>query len=134
MTKTGKRGTAGFSLVEIIVAIAVLGLISAPVCASLVLAGRINAHSRAVMEAQLEVRTAVETLMEAGIEEAEEDYRSGDFPGVTVTTALAGPEDPYYSVTVSDEDKLDQALDGFLGRRGSCLLICQVHPDVGTND
>ena len=73
MAKTGKRGTAGFSLVEIIVAIAVLGLISAPVCASLVLAGRINAHSRAVMEAQLEVRTAVETLMEAGIEEAAED-------------------------------------------------------------
>ena len=102
MAKTGKRGTAGFSLVEIIVAIAVLGLISAPVCASLVLAGRINAHSRAVMEAQLEVRTAVETLMEAGIEEAAEDYRPGDFPGVTVTTALAGP-DPYYSVTVSDD-------------------------------
>ena len=103
MAKTGKRGTAGFSLVESIVAIAVLGLISAPVCASLVLAGRINAHSRAVMEAQLEVRTAVETLMEAGIGEAAEDYRPGDFPGVTVTTALAGPEDPYYSVTVSDD-------------------------------
>ena len=58
------------------------------------------------MEAQLEVRTAVETLMEAGIEKAAEDYRPGDFPGVTVTTALADSEDPYYSVTVSDDRDL----------------------------
>ncbi len=29
---------------------------------------------------------------------------------------------------------LDEALDRFLGTQGSCLLICEVHPDVGTND
>ena len=69
MRKSGKRGTAGFSLVETIVAIAILGLLSAPICASLLLAGRINAHSRAVLDAQLAVRTTVETLMESGIPE-----------------------------------------------------------------
>lgn len=66
MEKTGKQRTAGFTLVEIIVSIAIMGLVSAPICASLVLAGRINARSRAVMEAQLNVRNAVETLMEKG--------------------------------------------------------------------
>lgn len=35
---------------------------------------------------------------------------------------------------VRDEDKLDGVLDEFLGAKGSCLLICEVHPDVGTND
>ena len=38
------------------------------------------------------------------------------------------------SLVVSDEDKLDQVLDQFLGTKGSCLLICEVHPDVSTTD
>lgn len=37
-------------------------------------------------------------------------------------------------IQVGDEDHLDEALDRFLGTQGSCLLICEVHPDVGTND
>ena len=38
------------------------------------------------------------------------------------------------SLTMNDEDKLDETLDQFLGAKGCCLLICEVHPDVGTND
>lgn len=38
------------------------------------------------------------------------------------------------SMVVSDEDALDTVLDEFLNTSGSCLLICDVHPDVGTND
>ena len=38
------------------------------------------------------------------------------------------------SLTLNDEDKLDETLDQFLGSKGCCLLICEVHPDVGTND
>ena len=38
------------------------------------------------------------------------------------------------SLVLSDEDKLDETLDRFLGTKGSCILICEVHPDVGTND
>lgn len=38
------------------------------------------------------------------------------------------------SLVVNDEDKLDETLDRFLGTRGSCILICEVHPDVGTTD
>ena len=37
-------------------------------------------------------------------------------------------------IQVGDEDHLDEALDRFLGTQGRCLLICEVHPDVGTND
>lgn len=100
MEKTGKQRTAGFTLVEIIVAIAIMGLVSAPICASLVLAGRLNARSRAVMEAELNVRSAVEALMEAGVTGEGDPYREADFPGVTIKTEK---EDAYYKVTVSDK-------------------------------
>ena len=102
MKKIGKERTAGFSLLEVVVAIAIIGLISAPICTSLILAGRINAHSQAVMEAHLNVRTAVETLMKDGVTEASADYRAGAFPNVTVKTEKDG-ENPYYHVTVTDK-------------------------------
>ena len=38
------------------------------------------------------------------------------------------------SLLASDEEKLDEVLDQFLNTKGCCLLICEVHPDVGTND
>lgn len=102
MKKIGKERTAGFSLLEVVVAIAIIGLISAPICSSLILAGRINAHSQAVMEAHLNVRTAVETLMKDGVTEANPAYRKSDFPNVTVKTVKDG-DNPYYRVTVKDK-------------------------------
>jgi acetolactate synthase-1/2/3 large subunit len=38
------------------------------------------------------------------------------------------------SMVVNDEDKLEDTLKEFLETPGSCLLICDVHPDVTTND
>ena len=38
------------------------------------------------------------------------------------------------SLAVSEEDKLDETIDQFLGKQGPCILICQVHPDVATTD
>lgn len=102
MKKIGKERTAGFSLLEVVVAIAIIGLISAPICSSLILAGRINAHSQAVMEAHLNVRTAVETLMKDGITAESNNYRADEFPKVTIKTVKDG-ENPYYHVTVSDK-------------------------------
>lgn len=103
MKKIGKERTAGFSLLEVVVAIAIIGLISAPICTSLILAGRINAHSQAVMEAHLNVRTAVETLMKDGVTEASDNYHPDEFPNVTIKTKKEDSSDPYYHVTVSDK-------------------------------
>lgn len=100
MKKIGKERTAGFSLLEVVVAIAIIGLISAPICSSLILAGRINAHSQAVMEAHLNVRAAVETLMKDGVTAESDKYRERDFPNVTIETKKEGK--PYYRVTVKD--------------------------------
>ena len=38
------------------------------------------------------------------------------------------------SMVVNDEDKLDETIAQFLSTKGSCLLICEVHPDVSTTD
>lgn len=102
MKKIGKERTAGFSLLEVVVAIAIIGLISAPICSSLILAGRINAHSQAVMEAHLNVRTAVETLMKDGMTEASAEYYAKKFPHVTVNKEKVEGK-PYYRVTVKDK-------------------------------
>lgn len=102
MKKIGKERTAGFSLLEVVVAIAIIGLISAPICSSLILAGRIGAHSQAVMEAHLNVRTAVETLMKDGMTEANDAYYAEKFPNVTVNKERVVGK-PYYHVTVSDK-------------------------------
>ena len=102
MKKIGKERTAGFSLLEVVVAIAIIGLISAPICSSLILAGRINAHSQVVMEAHLNVRTAVEILMQDGVTAASSAYRESDFPDVTIKTEKVDGK-PYYHVTVSDK-------------------------------
>ena len=52
---------------------------------------------------------------------------SPDFPAIAAAYGIP-------SMTVSDEDKLDEVLDRFLGSQGCCLLICRVHPDVSTTD
>ena len=38
------------------------------------------------------------------------------------------------SIVLNDENTLDEGLEQFLNTKGSCLLICEVHPDVNTTD
>lgn len=99
MRKTGKHRAAGFTLVEVIVTIAIMGLVSAPICASLVLAARLNARSQAVMEAQLNVRNAVETLMEKGYSEENAAALEAKYQ-VKIEGTSQGQ---YYEVDVCDE-------------------------------
>lgn len=104
MKDARRKGTGGFSLVEVLAAITVLGLIAAPVGASLVMSHRLNARSQQLMQAQLAVSNAVETLMAEGITgEPTAGYRSADFPEVRITTER-GEDEAAYRVTVSGSD------------------------------
>ena len=38
------------------------------------------------------------------------------------------------SIMVREEEELDEAIERFLSTKGACLMLCDVHPDVGTND
>ena len=126
-----QKHNGGFSLIETVVAIAILGLIVVPCCSGLLMAIRINEKAQQMMQAQLAVSSAVETLMAEGINpvfaaigneehglkiNAEYDWYSVDaegnliddidrLPEVTVvTTHRAGQS--FYTVTVSDNDEL----------------------------
>lgn len=100
-----KNGRGGFSLIEVVVAIALLGLVVVPICGGLVLSFRLNARTEALMQAQLAVSSVVETLMSEGITGASGSYGvSADedrFPGVTVATSKDTDTDESFTVTVT---------------------------------
>lgn len=104
-----QKGKAGSALVEVVLAIAILGLVSAPICSTLMVAARINAQSRAVMKAQTQVSSAVERLMAEGIEEDSSNVIiDPGFPGVQITEPADKDHvaDLYCKVVVSSENDL----------------------------
>ena len=78
--------TAGFSLIEVVVGIALLGLVSAPICASLVLSVRLNTHARMLMEGGMR---ATEACYRCGFRSYSSFTRSyGKYFGTTPTGRL----------------------------------------------
>lgn len=67
-----QKNNQGFSLIEVLVAIVILAAFVVPTCSALVLSARMNAKTQALMQAQLDVSSAVETLMARGIKEKED--------------------------------------------------------------
>lgn len=115
-----KRNNAGFTLIEVMIAIVVLGLIVMPICTSLIMSVRMNDKAESMLQAKLAVSSAVETMMANGISEANNNYvwyeGENPAPNVTVKTVQAtDTEDssielPYYNVTVTytDDDTGDE--------------------------
>ena len=105
----------GFSLVEVLVAIVILAAFVIPTCSSLVMSVRMNARAEALMQAQLDVSSAVETLMAEGIPAGtdstgpEGDYGAAAaadrFPDVVIKLTKAEAA-PCYTVTVTSNDEL----------------------------
>lgn len=95
------KHNAGFSLIEVLIAIALLGIIVVPTCSSLVMSFRLNAAADSMLQSQLAVSSAVETLMAEGISEANGQFDR--FPDVSVETEK-DPDKPYYTVKVASGD------------------------------
>lgn len=123
-----EKHNGGFSLVEVLLAMLILSAIVIPVCSSILLSVHVNTRANDVLQARVEVSSAVETLMAQGIpwDYQGEDLLGEEFAetGICVqivkpagTEALADgeaeePEEEakpaYFEVTVSDskEDPL----------------------------
>ncbi len=71
----GVSRRAGSSLIEVVVSIAILGLVVVPLCSSIVLAHRVNARTEALMQDQLAVSAAVERLMAQGVDVSATDNK-----------------------------------------------------------
>lgn len=99
------KDNGGFSLVEMMVAMVILGIITVPVLSGMLVSIKAMNYSEQMMKSQLAVSSAVETLMAQGVTGESENYRLEDFPDVTVKTVRAkdatGNDLPYYNVTVT---------------------------------
>ena len=104
-----QKHNEGFSLIETVVAIAILGLVVIPCCSGLLMSIRINEKAQQMMQAQLAVSSAVETLMAEGITAAHENYDqitgTDRFPDVTVKT-VSKENGAYFEVIVKDVNEL----------------------------
>ena len=63
-----KKDNGGFSLIEVLVAIVILGVIVVPVCQGIVNSVAINRAANEILQARLAVSSAVETLMADGVQ------------------------------------------------------------------
>lgn len=123
-----KSNNGGYSLIEVLVAISILGIIVSPVCANLIMSLRATEKTDEILQAQLAVSSAVETLMAEGIgwenhinsatdicknddcadkhgncyyDQSEQFGKNCDrFKDITVETWLENPDDLYYKVEV----------------------------------
>lgn len=95
------RRNEGFTLLETLIAIVVLGLVVVPTCSSMLVSFRMNAKTDQLLHDQLAVSSAVETLMAEGID-ATKDYEDA-FPKVDIILDL-DEEDGYYDVTVQSKN------------------------------
>ncbi len=108
------KHNAGFSLIEVLVAIVILAAIVVPTCSSLVISHRMNAKTEQLMQAQLDVSSAVETLMAEGIKAEENDsgklvpMRAEQFPNVYIVITVPETGKPYYRVTFTS--KIDNSV------------------------
>lgn len=101
----------GFSLVECLVAITILGALIVPTCTSLLLSLRMNDKAESMLQAQLAVSSAVETLLAEGISKASgetDPYTTALLDGIAVEVHTFVPQElsgngnpPYYTVTIT---------------------------------
>ena len=106
----GKRN-GGFSLIETLVSIVILGAMVVPTCTALVMTVKLNDKTEKMLQAQLAVSSAVETLMAEGVTVTSHEAQDGnytndyDFADVDVLVHESGSDpDVYYALTIASED------------------------------
>lgn len=64
--KMGKNN-GGFSLIEVLAAISIMAIVIGPICAGMVVSARLNARCETLLQEQLAVKSAIETLLAEGV-------------------------------------------------------------------
>ena len=100
MKKKRVNGKEGVTLVEVLVAITVLGIVTAALGGSLVVSNRINSRSEQIIKDRLAVSSAVETLMAKGIHDTTDTTSDGGLEVSIDTTS----DSTCYKVTVESKD------------------------------
>ena len=98
--QNGKLKIAGFSLVEVLVTIAILGLITVPVTSSLLVAHRLSVSGDDLLQDRLAVSSTIEALMSTGITDEYATAHAIEQDGVVVVVQKKD-EEAAYEVTVT---------------------------------
>ncbi len=114
-----KNDSGGFSLIEVLVAIVILGVIVVPVCQGIVNSVALNRAANEILQARLAVSSAVETLMAEGVQyktgndrkyitDSEQNTDPDRFDGLTVSVSAKDPDSntnipAYYEVEVKED-------------------------------
>ena len=102
--------TEGFSLIEVMVSIAILGFVAVPMFTGLLFSYRLNQRSDEKLQAQLAVSNAVETIMAEGFNSAwydstgksnDEEFYHHRFSSVNITGSKDEGESAYNLVITS---------------------------------
>ena len=92
-----KQNDAGFTLVEVMVSVVIVGLITIPLTSGMVLASKTLNQAEQMMEDQQAVSSIVERMMATGVSEEFETEENG----VVIVSEKENGTDPYYKVIVS---------------------------------
>lgn len=93
-----KKHNEGFSLVEVLVAIVILGIFVVPTCSSLVLSFQMNQKTAQMLKAQQAVSSAVEELKAKGITSVADLNNLPDVEVVEQTKTGV-----YYTITIRSD-------------------------------
>lgn len=108
-----RKNDGGFSLVEVLVSIAILGLITIPMTSGMLTAIKMNTKAQDMMNAQLAVSSAVEKLMAEGISSTADPNLNGVDILIEEVT-----DSPYYNVTVTSEDDSTVVVETVIRKAG----------------
>ncbi|MBR6654113.1 MAG: type II secretion system protein [Oscillospiraceae bacterium] len=92
----------GAALLEVLISIAILGLLTVPISSGIMMSLHINAKSDDIMQAKLAVSSAVETIMAEGIESIDA-ARALDLPDITIDDGITLDPKGYWKLTVRSE-------------------------------
>jgi len=104
-----RKHNGGYSLIEVLIAMAVLGIVTVPTTSALLTAHRMNVKAEQMLEAQLEVSSVVEELMAKGITKGKTEGNTIEMSDVTVT--IKENNVTYYKVTVEKNNPSGESLD-----------------------
>ena len=99
----------GAVLLEVLISIAILGLLTVPISSGIMMALHIDARSNDIMQARLAVSSAVETIMAEGVE-SPDAVRALDLPGVDIADGIT-LTDGYWTLTVQSKDFEDISVE-----------------------